>query len=55
MFLGDVVMMHDHVLLQYNTCFWALVHSGKSRTEAQDHLKVLHITLQLLLARLSVC
>ncbi|EIE21615.1 histidine tRNA 5'-guanylyltransferase [Coccomyxa subellipsoidea C-169] len=28
-----------HINNQYNTCFWALVHSGKSRTEAQDHLK----------------
>ncbi|KAK9908363.1 hypothetical protein WJX75_006745 [Coccomyxa subellipsoidea] len=28
-----------HINNQYNTCFWALVHSGKSRTEAQDQLK----------------
>lgn len=26
--------------LQYNTCFWALVKSGKSPTEAQAMLKV---------------
>ncbi|CAL8469408.1 g8949 [Coccomyxa elongata] len=28
-----------HINNQYNTCFWALVHSGKSHTEAQERLK----------------
>ena len=28
------------VFLQYNTCFWALVKSGKSKTEAQKALQV---------------
>lgn len=28
-----------HINNQYNTCFWALVHSGKTTTEAQHMLK----------------
>uniref|UniRef100_M1BVS0 Thg1 C-terminal domain-containing protein n=1 Tax=Solanum tuberosum TaxID=4113 RepID=M1BVS0_SOLTU len=28
-----------HINNQYNTCFWLLVKSGKSRTEAQSSLK----------------
>lgn len=28
------------ICLQYNTCFWALVKSGKTPTEAQAALKV---------------
>mmetsp|Transcript_15978 Transcript_15978/g.34684 ORF Transcript_15978/g.34684 Transcript_15978/m.34684 type:complete len:259 (+) Transcript_15978:1126-1902(+) len=28
-----------HINNQYNTCFWALVHSGKTPTEAQSILK----------------
>lgn len=27
-------------ILQYNTCFWALVKSGKTPVEAQEALKV---------------
>lgn len=29
-----------HINCQYNTCYWALVHEGKSREEAQGVLKV---------------
>jgi hypothetical protein len=46
-------MLGSYALLQYNTCFWALVHSGKSRTEAQDQLKVSKRLGQIELARLS--
>ncbi|KAK8996185.1 hypothetical protein V6N11_076432 [Hibiscus sabdariffa] len=28
-----------HINNQYNTCFWSLVKSGKSKSEAQNHLK----------------
>ncbi|KAI5672840.1 hypothetical protein M9H77_13204 [Catharanthus roseus] len=28
-----------HINNQYNTCFWMLVKSGKSKSEAQNHLK----------------
>ncbi|KAG7568644.1 tRNAHis guanylyltransferase catalytic domain [Arabidopsis thaliana x Arabidopsis arenosa] len=28
-----------HINNQYNTCFWMLVKSGKSKTQAQDYLK----------------
>ncbi|KAK8589855.1 hypothetical protein V6N12_024246 [Hibiscus sabdariffa] len=28
-----------HINNQYNTCFWSLVKSGKSKNEAQNHLK----------------
>ncbi|GLU13218.1 hypothetical protein SLE2022_298630 [Rubroshorea leprosula] len=28
-----------HINNQYNTCFWALVKSGKSKSQAQDYLK----------------
>jgi len=28
-----------HINNQYNTCFWALVHSGKTKAEAQAQLK----------------
>lgn len=30
----------DHPVLQYNTCYWALVKSGRSPQEAQAELKV---------------
>ena len=30
-----------HINNQYNTCFWELVKSGKSKREAQNFLKVL--------------
>lgn len=33
--------MVPFVLVQYNTCFWALVHSGKAPAEAQALLKVI--------------
>jgi len=33
-------LMHVSDGLQYNTCFWALVKSGKSRAEAQKQLQV---------------
>uniref|UniRef100_A0A3Q7G4C9 tRNA(His) guanylyltransferase n=1 Tax=Solanum lycopersicum TaxID=4081 RepID=A0A3Q7G4C9_SOLLC len=32
-----------HINNQYNTCFWLLVKSGKSRTEAQSSLKVWYL------------
>lgn len=31
-----------HINNQYNTCFWMLVKSGKSKSEAQAYLKVLN-------------
>lgn len=31
-----------HINNQYNTCFWMLVKSGKSKSEAQDYLKVVN-------------
>lgn len=34
-----------HINNQYNTCFWMLVKSGKSKSEAQRTLKVLFSTL----------
>ena len=29
-----------HINNQYNTCFWMLVKSGKTKTQSQDYLKV---------------
>lgn len=30
-----------HINNLYNTCFWALVHSGKTETEAENILRVM--------------
>lgn len=30
-----------HINNQYNTCFWMLVKSGKTKTQSQDYLKVI--------------
>ncbi|XP_058005111.1 tRNA(His) guanylyltransferase 2 isoform X6 [Hevea brasiliensis] len=37
--LGDKLIIAGHINNQYNTCFWALVKSGKSKSDAQNTLK----------------
>ncbi|KAK7340998.1 hypothetical protein VNO80_23922 [Phaseolus coccineus] len=42
MILGNMSSSHKvdcHINYQYNSCFWKLVASGKSKSEAQNNLK----------------
>ncbi|KAI3973053.1 hypothetical protein MKX01_019711, partial [Papaver californicum] len=37
--LASVFSFVGHINNQYNTCFWKLIESGKTKSEAQDRLK----------------